>query len=70
MTNIATRELKTRASGGLEVQMRWAPEEPEHVCICVSDHGNVFGFMVPGEKANDAFEHPFVHTPLIGVTQR
>ena len=61
-TNV--RELNRRSGGGVDVVLRWHPET-DSVSIAVDDEktGDRFEVEVAGDKALDAFEHPFAYRP-------
>jgi hypothetical protein len=53
-------ELAHRRQGGLEVALLWQPDE-NTVSVAVEDErtGEAFEIEVPGDKAMEAFEHPY-----------
>jgi hypothetical protein len=53
-------ELAHRRHGGLEVALLWQPDE-NTVSVAVEDErtGEAFEIEVPGDKAMEAFEHPY-----------
>jgi hypothetical protein len=62
MDSINTRELATRESDGLQVQLLWHPEE-NAVTVAVEDTrvGAGFRLAVAPDRALDAFYHPFAY---------
>lgn len=63
------RELDSRVSDGLKVELVWFPGEKD-VCIILSDiaTGDFAWGDVPGEMAMDAFLHPTNYTTLPGAS--
>jgi hypothetical protein len=61
-TQDQTRELARRKSGGLDVVLNWDPTE-DAVRIIVTDArtGDQFELPIDGERALDAFYHPFAY---------
>jgi hypothetical protein len=63
-------ELAQRKGDGVEVGLYWRRGTDE-VVLVVSDErtGESFGVEVPGERAMDAFRHPFVYvsSPCAGL---
>ncbi len=57
-------ELATRQSGGVEVRLLWNPAADElKVAVLDERTGEAFEVPVPGERALDAFYHPFAYAP-------
>jgi hypothetical protein len=56
------RELACRENDGLRVVLLWHPRHDE-VTVSVADSrtGDRFQFPVQGERALDAFHHPFAY---------
>ena len=56
------RELASRENDGLRVVLQWHPH-PGEVTVSVADSrtGDQFEFAVDGERALDAFHHPFAY---------
>jgi hypothetical protein len=58
------RELARRVSGGLEVTLYWNSfDNSTRVELWQHTSAEAFAFAVPGERALDAFYHPFAHLP-------
>ena len=56
------RELARRSSGGIEVTLYWSPDDnTTYVEVWQSASEGALRFTVPGERALDAFYHPFSH---------
>jgi hypothetical protein len=57
-----TRELAARESDGLRVLLLWHPRE-DAVTVTVEDAhaGHAFELAVAGDRALDAFYHPFAY---------
>jgi hypothetical protein len=53
-------ELAHRRHGGIDVSLLWQPDE-NRVSVAVEDErtGEAFEIEVPGDKAMEAFEHPY-----------
>ena len=60
--NHRTRELAIRESDGLNVVLLWRPGE-DAVTVTVTDErtGDRFQLSVEGDRALDAFYHPFAY---------
>ncbi|TML51318.1 MAG: hypothetical protein E6G15_12695 [Actinobacteria bacterium] len=60
--NHRTRELAIRESDGLNVVLLWRPGE-DAVTVTVTDErtGEHFRLSVEGDRALDAFYHPFAY---------
>ncbi|HET9720978.1 MAG TPA: hypothetical protein VFP55_12940 [Solirubrobacteraceae bacterium] len=59
----SVRELDSRTSSGIRVQMLWCPETGR-VFVTVNDRrtGDAFSLEVPEhERASEMFEHPFAY---------
>jgi hypothetical protein len=59
----AARELDSRESDGLHVQLLWHPLD-DHVSVAVNDSktGEEFELEVrPGHRALDVFHHPYAY---------
>ena len=58
------RELARRVSGGIEVTLYWSAHDS---CISVEiwqpESEETLTFTVGGDRALDAFYHPFAHLP-------
>jgi hypothetical protein len=56
------RELASRTSDGISVQLLWHPRE-DHVTVSVADSrtGEIFELGVARDRALDAFHHPFAY---------
>ena len=56
------RELARREGNGLEVRLLWNSDD-DTVSVEVYDERTeeLFDFRVPGDRALDAFNHPFVY---------
>jgi hypothetical protein len=51
--------------GGLEVALFWdAAEDSTSIEVRHAATGETLWFAVPGERALDAFYHPFAHLPI------
>jgi hypothetical protein len=62
------RELTRRVSGGIEVTLYWsADDNSTSVDICQPESGETLTFTVGGERALDAFYHPFAHLPTASL---
>jgi len=58
------RELAQRVSGDVEVTLYWdADDNSISVEVWQHEAGETLAFAVPGERALDAFYHPFAHLP-------
>jgi hypothetical protein len=56
------RELARRSSGGLDVALFWSQDDGTiDVEVRHPDTGVHFGIAVPGDRALDAFYHPFAY---------
>ena len=57
-----SRELASRESDGVDVQLLWYPED-DVVAVHVNDSraGQRFDFAVDPRRALDAFYHPFAY---------
>lgn len=61
---IATRELAHRIDGGIEVTLYWSSaDNTTSVEVFHAATETVLHFTVPGERALEAFYHPFAHLP-------
>jgi hypothetical protein len=57
-------ELAHRTSGGVEVTLYWsADDNTTSVEVFHAATETTLRFDVPGERALDAFYHPFAHLP-------
>ena len=59
----ASRELDSRTSDGIEVQLLWHPLDG-HVSVTVKDGktGEAFELVVrPGQRALDVYHHPYAY---------
>jgi hypothetical protein len=65
MADKPMRELNTRISDGLQVDMLWC-EADDLVYVRVADQRSGEGFTVPvqpGQSPVDVFNHPFAYAP-------
>lgn len=55
--------LRSRETATESVGLRWDERRPEQINLILLDKesGDSFCFDVPPDKANDAFEHPFIY---------
>ena len=61
-------ELAERSNDGIEVRLLWRPGAGEVVLVVSDDRtGASFGVGVPGDRALDAFRHPFVYVEPVGL---
>jgi len=60
--NPAARELACRENDGVRIVLHWHPG-PDEVTVSVADSrtGDHFRFPVDGDRALDAFHHPFAY---------
>ena len=63
-TGPSSRELASRENDGLHICLLWHPLR-DAVTVAISDlrTGDRFEFPVAGERALDAFNHPFAYAP-------
>jgi hypothetical protein len=62
-----SRELARRLSGGIEVTLYWSPDDNStYVEVWQAASEEALRFTVPGERALDAFYHPFSHLTAEG----
>ena len=63
-TTPAPRELASRVNDGIHVALLWHPVD-DAVTVAVADDrtGERFELAVSGERALDAFYHPFAYAP-------
>ena len=64
------RELASRVSDGIHVQMLWSKED-DRVRVAVADTRTGEAFTVDvhdGERAMDVFHHPFAYAAWRGLT--
>jgi hypothetical protein len=55
-------ELAERNNDGIEVRLLWRRGAEEVVLVLIDDRtGASFGVDVPGDRALDAFRHPFLY---------
>jgi len=60
-------ELAERSNDGIAVRLLWSRETGEVVLEVIDDRtGAGFELEVPGERALDAFRHPFVYVSSPG----
>jgi hypothetical protein len=58
------RELAHRVSGGIEITLYWSEHDNStSVEVSQASSGETLLFTVAGERALDAFYHPFAHLP-------
>ena len=61
-------ELAERSNDGIGVQLLWRPGAGEVVLVVSDDRTGVsFGVDVPGDRALDAFRHPFLYVEPVGL---
>jgi hypothetical protein len=60
--------LAHRASNGIEVTLYWGPGK-DNVVVAVVDHSSqqAFEVSVPGDRALDAFHHPYAYASRQGI---
>lgn len=59
------RELARRVTGGLEVILYWtAGADDTSIEVRQPATGETLAFVVPPQRALDAFYHPFAHFPI------
>ena len=62
ITFVPRRELARRVSGGLEVALYWdARDNTTTIEVYHAETAETIAFLVPGDKALEAFHHPFAH---------
>jgi hypothetical protein len=55
-------ELAERSNDGIDIRLLWRRGDGEVVLVVSDDRTGVsFGVDVPGDRALDAFRHPFVY---------
>ena len=69
MNSTPIRELAFREADGVEVALLW-PIDGSRVLVRVADGraGRSFELSVEGEKALDAFYHPYVYAAAAGYS--
>lgn len=68
---ITLQELDERITSGLRIRLLWSPVSPSKATIEVYEgldtpHPDLT-FQVPGERARDAFLHPYAYASAAGV---
>ena len=59
------RELARRVSSGIEVTLYWsAVDNSTFIEVWQPASGETFAYPVAGDRALDAFYHPFAHLPI------
>src|SRR5262249_61795719 len=59
------RELARRVSSGIEVTLYWnALDNSTTIEVSHAASDETFAYVVAGERALDAFYHPFAHLPI------
>lgn len=62
------RELAHRVSGGIEVTLYWnVDDNTTSVEVFQRSTGVILALGVPGERALEAFYHPFAHADVMGM---
>jgi hypothetical protein len=62
LTLIGRRELARRVSGGLEITLYWdARDDRTSIEVYQAATAETIAFPVAGDRALDAFHHPFAH---------
>jgi hypothetical protein len=62
LTNIPRRELACRVNGGLEITLYWSAEDNStSIDVHQIATEETISFLVPRDRALDAFHHPFAH---------
>jgi len=62
LTHTARRELAHRVSGDVEITLYWnALDDSTTIDIDEAATEETISFPVPGERALDAFHHPFAY---------
>jgi hypothetical protein len=63
-TPAARRELARRVTGGLEITLYWeAHDNTTSIEVHQTATAETIAFPVAGDRALDAFHHPFAHLP-------
>jgi hypothetical protein len=58
------RELARRVNGGLEITLYWdVRDNSTTIEVHHADTAETIAFPVSGDRALDAFHHPFAHLP-------
>ena len=65
--NDARRELARRSSGGIEVTLYWRARDNRTTIEIRQEPDETLIFAVSGDRALDAFYHPFAHLPTTPV---
>jgi hypothetical protein len=64
LTAAARRELARRVTGGLEITLYWdAHDNTTSIEVHQTATAETIAFPVAGDRALDAFHHPFAHLP-------
>ncbi|HEU4946987.1 MAG TPA: hypothetical protein VFT31_07520 [Kribbella sp.] len=69
MSDNLPRELHSRTSAGIQVNLWWAPADGR-TWVTVLDVRTDAGFVLPvlaGEQARDVFDHPYAYAARRGV---
>jgi hypothetical protein len=62
LTDLTRRELAQRVNGGLEITLYWHPfDNATSIDVYEMATEETISFLVPSDRALDAFHHPFVH---------
>lgn len=62
LTIVARRELARRVTSGLEITLYWDPRDnTTSIEVHQTATAETIAFPVPGDRALDAFHHPFAH---------
>jgi hypothetical protein len=65
--DLSRRELARRCSGGLEITLYWhAHDNTTSIDIHQPATEETLSFLVPADRALDAFHHPFAHVASNG----
>lgn len=56
-------ELDTRQNAGQTISLEWNRDTGETQIIVADSDAVLLVFPVPGERASDAFQHPFRYAP-------
>jgi hypothetical protein len=69
VANASRRELAQRSADGVEVTLYWQPLQGS-VAVEVRDASteDAFEITVPGDRALDAFHHPFAYAASLSIS--
>jgi hypothetical protein len=67
-TTATRRELAHRVTGGLEIRLYWdAHDNSTSIEVQKRETAEAISFPVAGDRALDAFHHPFAHLAQLAV---